>query len=113
MDFEIFKKKALEISWQDNFIKFSKNKDKFNRTFINPTDYFLEPKEFKNKVLTNNKNLSHIRLTLDYQEDFKLIEEIYKNLYCKNKHFGLPEILNFLNQNPNLCNLNKKHIFLD
>ena len=113
LDFEIFKSRALEISWHDNFVKFKKNKKKFDKTFINPVTYLLEKKKFKNKDLINNENLSWIRLTLDYKEDFELIKKIYENLYKKNKYFGLNEILKFLKNNPSLCDLNKKYIRLD
>lgn len=113
LDFEIFKKQALKTAWNDTFQEFGMNKERFNKEFINPSIYILEKKKFKNGVLKNDVNLSHIRLTLDYQEDFKLIEAIYMHFNLKNKDFGLIEILEFLKDNINLLNLNKDFIRLD
>ncbi len=113
MDFEIFKTKTLEIAWQENFLKFDRNKKKFDEAFLSPTDYLQMKKEFKNKDFVNKKNLSHIRLTLDYKEDFEVIKKVYENLYKKNKYFDLNEMLKFLNSNPNIYKLNEKYICLD
>ncbi|MFH1841393.1 MAG: glycosyltransferase family protein [Candidatus Nealsonbacteria bacterium] len=101
-DFEIFKSGVLKTSWQEN---------KFKEKFINPVKYLLEKKKFKNKDLINNKNLSNIRLILDYKEDFELIKKIYESF--KNKYFTQKNILNILKKKPYLLNLNKKYICLD
>lgn len=113
MDFEIFKTKTLEIARQENFSKFNKNNKKFNEAFLSPTDDLLMKKEFKNKDFINKKDLSGIRLTLDYKEDFEVIKKVYENLYKKNKYFNLNEILKFLNNNPNLYKINKEYVHLD
>ncbi len=104
MDFEIIKQQALSEAWKDN---------PAGATFINPVNYLLEKKKFKNKVILNDKNLSHIRLTVDYQEDYELIKIIYQTLYKKNKYFTLADILKFLTDNPQLYNLNKQYVCLD
>ena len=54
------------------------------------------------KFHINNK----IRLTLDYEEDLKLIKKNFKNFYKKNKIFSLSEILKFIDDNPNLYQIN-------
>jgi spore coat polysaccharide biosynthesis protein SpsF (cytidylyltransferase family) len=39
-------------------------------------------------------------MTLDTQQDFEVLSEIYSKLYAKYKtNFGIPEILNILNEN--------------
>jgi len=54
---------------------------------------------FNNYVSTNKEyysNFSSIRLTLDYEKDFKIIKKIYKNLYKEGECFTLSDILKFL-----------------
>ena len=69
----------------------------------------LEEKKFKKYDLINDKNLSHIRLTLDHPEDLELITKIYGSLYKKNQEFALAEILELLKENPSLLDINKNH----
>ncbi len=111
-DFEIFRRKSLEESWKDNLSKYS-NETEFLNTFIPPTKYMLEKKKFKNYDLVNKEDLSHIRLTLDYPEDFIVISKIYETLYKKNKYFTMNDILNFLNNNKKILDLNRKYINLN
>jgi len=91
-DYEIFKKKSLHTSWEDN-IKLYKNKSEFYTTFISPAIYMLENKKFKNYDLINESDYSYLNLTLDYPEDLELITKIFEQFYPKNKYFALNEIL--------------------
>jgi len=100
MDFEVFSSKALDIARRET-------------TSVHPTKYMLEGPKFKVKDIVLSPNLSHIRLTLDYKEDFTVIKTIYEHLYPKNPAFSLKDILDFLVANPNLLKINKKHITLD
>ena len=108
-DFEIFKNETLHMAWQDNRKKF-KNKDEFYHTFITPAKYMFEEKKFKNYNLLNDKNLSNIRLTLDYPEDLELITKIFSSLYNKNQDFALEEILDLIKENPSLLDINKNRM---
>ncbi len=108
LDFEIFKKSALRTLWKDKFNEIG-NLEIFSKTFINLIQ-MLEDKKFKNYDLTSEKNLSHIRLTVDFPEDFELVSRIYENLYEKNNKFTLKEILELLKQKPELLEINKKHV---
>jgi len=49
-----------------------------------------------------------IRLTVDTQEDFRLIVAIYELLYPQNPAFGLWDIMNLLEERKDLLNLNRK-----
>lgn len=100
MDFEVFSAKALETVWN-------------NVKDIHPTKYMLHEPRFRVKDIQRHPNLSHIRLTLDYQEDFTVIETIYEHLYPKTPNFSLADILGFLEANPEFLQLNKKYITLD
>ena len=107
-DFEIFKTKSLHDSWFE--IKQNYENKIFYHTFVSPVQNLLENPKFKNFDFVSESDLSHIRLTLDYVEDFNLIEKIYHNLYNKNSKFTMNEILEFLDKNPELLKINEKHI---
>ena len=53
-------------------------------------------------------NLSHFRWTVDYPEDFILIEKIIKGVYPNNPDFDMFYILEFLKNNPELTKINSK-----
>ena len=68
--------------------------------------FFTDTGMFKVRFLSSeNSQLkdSTIRLTLDYQEDFKLFEKIYENLV---EPFSLEDILSLLKQKPELRKIN-------
>lgn len=108
MDFEIFKASAIKTSWEDNLADFKQNGKDFYSASIAPDDYILENKKFKNYDFASKNNLSNVRITLDYKDDFELIKKILEGFNDNN--FGLNQIINFLNKNPELYNLNRKHI---
>lgn len=70
---------------------------------------FTERKDFKKLFIIPEKKLQRpeIRLTLDYKEDFELIEKIFNELYQENKTITLESIVNFLTNNPHLLEINK------
>jgi|TARA_B110000495_G_C23043752_1_gene628665 spore coat polysaccharide biosynthesis protein SpsF len=75
------------------------------------TDYIIKNSiKFNCKNIKNEINLANYRLTLDYDEDLKLISKIYDDLSCKSKIFTTNDILLLLKQNPNLLNINKMHV---
>ena len=100
MDFEVFSSKALALSWKE-------------KKSLHPTKYMLQEPKFKVKDIVSSPNLSHVRLTLDYKEDFTVIKTIYEHLYPKNPAFSLKDILDFLVSTPNLLKINQKYITLD
>lgn len=65
------------------------------------------PELFKSKNFVHDADLSHLRLTLDEEDDFVLIREIYKNLYSQNPYFGLKEIIELFKQKPELPQMNQ------
>lgn len=48
----------------------------------------------------------HVRLTLDYPEDFELTEAIYAALYPRNPDFSTLDVLRLLEERPALANIN-------
>ena len=87
-------------------------KSKFDMEHVTPF-IWKNPKIFRTYNLNIKKKLKvKTRLTLDYIEDFNLIEIIIKNFYNKNKNFSLTQIQNFLFKNKQYLNLNKKYLNL-
>jgi spore coat polysaccharide biosynthesis protein SpsF len=100
LDTEVFSFKVLEEA-------FLNAKENFQREHVTPYmwDNNTKYKVYQYKDIADSSNL---RLTLDTQEDFKLITEIYIDLYNNNQYFGLKEILNLFNERPELIEINKE-----
>ncbi|NQT66900.1 MAG: glycosyltransferase family protein [Actinobacteria bacterium] len=98
-DVEIFTFETLNKAWRNAKLL-------SEREHVTP--YIKKhPKIFKIRNLENDKNLSNKRWTLDNPEDYEFIKVIYKNLYVKNHLFGVEEILDFLNRNPDVERINE------
>ena len=72
--------------------------------------YFIKSKICKCLEIFPSKKehrLEKARLTLDYQEDLEVFEEIFSALYKPDKVFGLEEIIKFLKSNPHIIEINK------
>lgn len=66
------------------------------------TDTFNTEKFYPEEGLSRKE----ISYSIDYPEDFKLVEKIYDNLYSDTRPFNTREVLNFLDQNEALLELN-------
>lgn len=53
-------------------------------------------------------SMSH-RFTIDYAEDYYFIERVFRELYAENNQFSCDDILNLLNQNPEIYNINAQY----
>lgn len=54
-------------------------------------------------------NNPHIRMTLDYEEDFEFFKTIFETLYLKNKNFNSHNIMELLTQiDSSICNINRQ-----
>ena len=98
LDTEIFSFDALEKAHM-NAIK------KHDREHVTPYIY-NHPEKFSLAGYQNPVDLSNHRWTLDTQEDWQLIETIYKNLYNEKGIFSTSEVLTFLEKNPDLVKIN-------
>lgn len=112
LNFEIFKKSALKKSWEEIKANFSNEKEFFSKPY-SPVLYMLQKNKFKNYDFVNNVNFSHLRLTIDYPEDFELVSKIFEHFYNKNPNFGLDDIISFFNNQPDLALINKNHVKSD
>lgn len=106
LDFEVFSADALERAWTDEKNRLGGD---FMKVFVNPTARMKESGKFKHLDILNDKDLSRIRITLDYSEDLELIKKVYGRLYPRNPNFGLREVEELFEQEPQLLEINKAH----
>ncbi len=99
LDTEIFTFTALEKAYNEA-IQVSE------REHVTPYIY-NHPEIFTLRNFSYEKDYSFHRWTVDTQEDFNLIENIYKSLYEKNKMFLFEDILKLFEEHPALIEINQ------
>ncbi|MCX8116428.1 MAG: glycosyltransferase family protein [Desulfobacterota bacterium] len=103
-DVEVMSFNALETAWREA------ERD-FEREHTTP---FLwdQPERFRIGNIFWETELDYSathRWTIDYEEDYLLIREIFETLYPKNPKFSLYEILELLDRQPQLRSLNRQY----
>jgi spore coat polysaccharide biosynthesis protein SpsF len=99
LDVEVFTYSALKKAFENSI-------DDFEKEHV--TQYFYRNTDlFKMKNFAYSEDMSHLRLTVDTQNDFKLAEEIYNRLYSTNEFFGYDEILSLYKFDPDLFKINQ------
>lgn len=78
----------------------------YEREHVTPYIY-LNKNKFTIKNYYNYENYSNYRLTLDTIEDYLVIQKIYENLYNADKIFYYKEIIKYLDQHPEISQINK------
>jgi len=78
------------------------------------TPYIWEHQEIfriGNVTWDNGKDysMSH-RFTIDYEVDYQFIKRVYEELYPKKKDFSCDDILNLLNEKPEIYNINAQYV---
>lgn len=102
LDTEVFTFKALETAWKNAKLLSEKE---------HVTPYFKNNKKnFKIKNVTNSKDLSHLRFTLDYEEDLQLIIKIIKKI--PHKPILMNDIISLFKKEPQLLEINKEHLLM-
>jgi len=104
-DVEIMKMDILRTAW----LMAKKN---FEREHTTPF-IWENPDKFKIGNVTWETGLDFSmsrRWTIDYEEDYYFIKNVYDELYLKNPYFGISDILSLLQQKPELADFNKKYI---
>lgn len=99
LDVEVMQISALKKAWESAHLQ-------YEREHVTP--YILEHQEvFKIMEVPFLKDLSHIRLTVDYQEDLDFVKQILPKLYNEyGKAYGWQQIIEVLKQNPELQMIN-------
>lgn len=108
LNFEIFSQKALSDTWKLNSKKFL-NIEEFEKTFISPGTSLQSNSDLRKYAYKSKTDYSNFRLTMDYEEDFALIQKIYEELYPQNQTFTLINIVDLLSQKPELIKINEKY----
>lgn len=96
-DVEVFSFDALATSWKEA-------EKPSEREHVTP--YIYNNKKFKLLTITNPKDLSSLRWTLDYFEDLELIKEIISRI--DKRPILMNDIIKLFSENPKLQEINKK-----
>ncbi|MCD4704845.1 glycosyltransferase family protein [bacterium] len=80
------------------------------REFVTTTLMENSEKKYKIHNIFNKENLSHLRLTVDYPEDFELIKKIFSKLHKEGNIFYLKDILNLFKKEPKLIKINQNRV---
>ncbi len=102
LDCSVFSFKAIEKAWNEAKLA-------SEREHVGP---YIEknPDIFKIVPVKIFDNLGHLRWTLDTQDDYLLLKEIYNKLFKEKKVFLTQDILDMLQKNPYLTSINDKII---
>lgn len=95
MELEVFSFDSLKTAWQNA-------RETFEREHVTPYIYKTKSDKFNLYELSYPENLSHLRFTLDYPDDFRLIEMVYQNLYATDQLFSLEAMLDLLAEKPDI-----------
>ena len=96
---ELFSINALEKAW---------NNSKLPSEHEHVTPYFRNHSEsFQIKNFIHDTDISYLRWTIDYNEDFELVKILISKIKFRPIH--LKDILKILNSEPNLLELNNNH----
>jgi spore coat polysaccharide biosynthesis protein SpsF len=96
LDAEVFSFRELENAY-------IQAKQKYQREHVTPYIYESSKATY---IYKNDIDYSRYRWTLDTEEDFKLIEEVYNHLYKGVHNFYLKEMIHLFAENPNLYYIN-------
>lgn len=97
-DIEIFSRSSLEKAWLEA-------DKKYEREHVTP--YIAISGKFRVHRLPCDRNLSHLRLTVDEEIDYTVVSDIYDALYHNHGHaFGLTEILGLYALSPEIFHPN-------
>lgn len=98
LDTEIFKFSALEKA-------FEQADEEFQREHVTPC-INRNPTIFALEDYVAEDDYSHLRWTLDTQEDFDFISAVYDELYSNERLFTTQDVLGLLNARPELVDIN-------
>lgn len=100
-DTEIFSFEALERTWK-------KSRLPSEREHVTPFIWKNLEREFIIENIEYRIDYSKYRLTVDTVDDFKLISIIIEHFYDKWEDFHLEDVIKFLDDNPELVDINKQ-----
>jgi spore coat polysaccharide biosynthesis protein SpsF len=98
LDFSIFTYAALRTAYNEAELPSEKE---HVTSFI-----YNHPVMFKIGKIRDDKNLSHLRWTVDEAADFEFVRQVYEELYPNKPDFTTDDILQLLERKPELCRIN-------
>jgi len=102
LDGEVFSADLLKVAWKEAT-------SQLHREHVTPF-LWQQPERFRIGKLKSRFDHGNLRLTVDNIEDFYLIRWIYDTLYEENPRFGLEDVLDLLEKNPDKVSLNKHYV---
>jgi spore coat polysaccharide biosynthesis protein SpsF len=103
-DVEVMTMDTLSIAWKEA-------KKDFEREHTTPF-VWENPSRFRIGNVTWDRGLDYSmshRWTIDYIEDYEFIKSVFNSLYPKNPLFSLNDILDLLDNNPEIKKINEAH----
>lgn len=101
-DAECMRMSALEKAWHEATAP-------TDREHVTPY-LWRQPDLFRLGSLKSETDYSSIRLTVDNEDDFSLIEKIYQDLYRSDRHFVLADVIDWLDAHPDAAAMNSRHV---
>ena len=98
LDTEGFTFESLEKAWRNANLS-------SEREHVTP---YIQKNEFRKKIIVYRKNLSHLRFTVDYKDDFEFLKSLCLKMKNK-KNINLKQVLKVLEKNPELTRINSSH----
>lgn len=98
LDVEVFRFSCLEQAWNEATLT-------SQREHVTPFLY-QNPQRYRLGSFKNATDLSHLRWTVDTQEDFNFIQEVFCRLYAAYPKFKMQDVLDLLENTPELQQLN-------
>ncbi|MCK4632375.1 MAG: glycosyltransferase family protein [candidate division Zixibacteria bacterium] len=98
LDVEVMRFVALETAWKEAKLP-------SEREHVTPF-IWNQPERFKIAAFKGEVDRSHLRWTVDEPDDLELVRQIYGELYPRNPEFTTEDILQLLEERPELCQLN-------
>jgi len=65
---------------------------------------------FNTRHLTHSPNISHMRFTVDYEEDMRFVAEIFRHLHTDGRVFTLTDILSLVKEKSELLAINEMRV---
>ncbi len=100
LDVEVFSLNAIKKAWHEA-------KEPYQREHVTPYIY-EHPEIFRLANIKINKDLSHLRWTVDEKKDLEFVREVYRELYKKDEIFHMQDVINLLNNEPHLMKINER-----
>lgn len=97
LDVEVFSRAALDRAWREATMR-------SDREHVTPY-IWRQPQLFRMANVRLERDLSHLRWTLDYPDDLQFARAVYGRLY-RGRIFGMADMLELLAQEPELALLN-------